>query len=56
MICKYCGKEYRDSRAYPKPYCGTCKEKKKLLPRFVEARDNLREQLGLERMWSCDGV
>lgn len=54
MACKYCGKEYTDKGEYPKAFCGTCKAKRMLLPRFVEARDNLRELLGLERMGSSD--
>lgn len=43
--CKYCGKELSKGNR-----CTACKNKGKLTPMFVEARDNLRELCGLERM------
>lgn len=47
-ICKYCGEEYSNSQT--SGVCTCCYHKVKLLPRFREARDVLREKLGLKRM------
>lgn len=44
--CKYCGIESRLRGGV----CENCCRKKPLLPRFVKARDDLREKLGLERL------
>ena len=54
MICVYCEKEYTDNQAYPRGYCGTCKKKVDLLPKFREARDMVRAELGLERIGEPD--
>lgn len=52
-VCKYCGKEYvpNGNRANT---CGGCNHKAILMPKFVKARDDLREKLGLERMGKQD--
>ena len=51
MDCKYCGSPIKSKK---KRYtvCGTCKHKSRLLPLFIEARDELREKLGLPHMES----
>jgi hypothetical protein len=49
-ICKYCGIEYNPRRGYRYGMCGNCSCKSVLLPKFIKARDDLREQLGLERL------
>jgi hypothetical protein len=52
MVCRYCGDEVkRYGKNDYKLMCGRCANKSSLLPKFVEARDNLRERLGLKRMW-----
>ena len=51
-VCKYCGREYPDNRKIAKSWCGTCNDKVSLLPKFVQARDDLRELCGLERMYA----
>lgn len=51
MICKYCGKEFNHT-SDAKRVCGTCSEKVRLLPAFIEARDALRQKLGLKPMGS----
>ena len=45
-ICPYCEKEYHSRGSC----CSTCEKKNKLCIEFVNARDNLREKCGLERM------
>lgn len=47
MDCQYCGKPVGKKNAIT---CYTCKHKAELLPLFVEARDELREKLGLKPM------
>ena len=47
MKCKYCGGECR--KEIKNGVCDCCRPKAKVLPRFVKARDDLREKLGLER-------
>ena len=48
LICRYCGKEV--TRLYARNTCKKCHEKVYVLPKFVKARDDLREKLGLERL------
>ena len=56
MDCKYCGKPLVDMYdKYQRLTCGGCSFKKRLLPNFVKARDDLREQLGMERMGANNG-
>ena len=50
--CTYCGKWH--TNMFGKKTCYTCAGKTDLLPRFREARDNLREKLDLERMYVSD--
>ena len=46
--CKYCG---YDGGEFPKDnVCYKCKKKLTQMRRFAEARDDLREKLGLERL------
>jgi hypothetical protein len=47
--CQYCGKPVGKKDAIT---CYTCKHKAGLLPLFIEARDELREKLGLPHMES----
>ena len=51
MMCKYCGKEYKNN-GNNKDVCGTCGSKVPLLPKFIEARDAARQRLGLKPMGS----
>ena len=50
-VCKYCGKELSkwEMRNHGR-VCGRCGHKSQLLHRYVKARDDLRERLGLQRM------
>ena len=48
-VCKYCGEHFKQTGKYP-DICAKCADKAALLPRFVKARDDLRELHGLERM------
>ena len=50
-ICPYCDKEY-DAKVSA---CPTCASKRRLIPAFVKARDDLREKLGLKRMGFARG-
>ena len=45
--CKYCGKETKN---VIKCICDNCGGKKETADRFVKARDDLREKLGLGRL------
>lgn len=48
--CKYCGIEYKYDNRYKEDVCSNCAKKLLILRRFAKERDNLREQLGMERM------
>ena len=45
-ICMYCDKEFTDKGQV----CPTCSNKRRQIPAFIKARDDLREILGLKRM------
>lgn len=47
-VCKYCDGEVRYNGK--DGVCEKCRHKEPLRPRFVKARDDLREKLGLERL------
>jgi DNA-directed RNA polymerase subunit RPC12/RpoP len=49
-VCKYCGKEFEYKVGKRLTACARCCDKVTLLPRFIKARDDLRELCGLERM------
>ena len=51
-VCKYCGEDLTQTEIKKsKRLCFRCADKSTLIPRFIKARDDLRERLGLERMW-----
>ena len=55
MECKYCGAtlpQYVIKKRWT--VCAKCREKARILPRFVKARDNVRIKLGLERLGAND--
>ena len=50
-VCKWCGKKLTKSDIKRHSMaCNCCQNKSYLLPRFVKARDDLRERLGMKRM------
>lgn len=46
--CKYCDSQAKNINK--DGVCENCRHKAPLRPRFVKARDDLREKLGLERL------
>lgn len=49
--CKYCGKKLTQHEIkHNRTMCGTCGNKSPLIPRFIKARDNLCQALGMKRM------
>ena len=50
-MCKYCGKVLTDCELKKNALmCGTCGHKSTLIPRYIKARDDLRERLCLKRI------